>query len=263
MNPRLHPFERIDNFRDFGDYATAAGRRIRSGRLLRSGHHARASDPDLERLGGLDVGVIVDLRRPGERRDQPSRRPAGFKGLVIEGGVDDGAEAPHITFLRTADLTPASGRRFMRDTYRALPFDPSHLEVFGRYFRALGDTGRGTDEAVLIHCAAGKDRTGFLAALTHHLLGVGRDDMVEDYLLTNTAVDLVGRAPDIARQLHRMTGRVASDDAVVAFLGVEAAYLEAALAEVEARFGSLDAYLDQAVGVDGALRDRIVARLSA
>ena len=87
--------------------------------------------------------------------------------------------------------------------------------------------------------------------------------MVEDYLLTNTAVDLVGRAPSIARQLHKMTGRVASDDAVVAFLGVEPAYLEAAFAEVEARHGSLDAYLAQALGVDAALRARIEARLSA
>ena len=259
MSARLHSFESIDNFRDYGDYATAAGRRVRPGRLLRSAHHARASDADLDRLKALEVGVVVDLRRPGERRDQPSRRHDGFDGLVIEGGVDDGAEAPHITFLKTEDLTPASGRRFMQRVYRALPFDASHPEVFGRYFRALGDR----DAPVLIHCAAGKDRTGFLAALTHHLLGVGRDDMVEDYLLTNTAVDLAGRAPSIGRQLHRMTGRVASDDAIVAFLGVEAAYLEAALAEIDARHGSVDAYLEQAVGVDAALRDRITARLSA
>ncbi|MDO9608881.1 MAG: tyrosine-protein phosphatase [Brevundimonas sp.] len=259
MSDRLHAFEAIDNFRDYGDYATAAGRRVRPGRLLRSAHHARASDADLERLKGFDLGAVVDLRRPGERRDQPSRRPDGFDALVIEGGIDDEAEAPHISFLKTADLTPDSGRRFMTQTYRSLPFDGAHIDVFSRYFHALGDQ----DRPVLIHCAAGKDRTGFLAALTHHLLGVHRDDLVEDYLLTNTAVDLAGRAPSIARQLHKMTGRVASDDAVVAFLGVEPAYLEAAFAEVEARHGSLDAYLDQALGVDAALRARIEARLSA
>ena len=259
MSDRLHAFEAIDNFRDYGDYASAAGRRVRPGRLLRSAHHARASDTDLERLKGLDLGVVVDLRRPGERRDQPSRRHDGFDALVIEGGIDDGAEAPHITFLKTADLTPDSGRRFMTQTYRSLPFDASHIDVFGRYFQALGDQ----DRPVLIHCAAGKDRTGFLAALTHHLLGVHRDDLVEDYLLTNTAVDLVGRAPSIGRQLHKMTGRAVADDAVVAFLGVEPAYLEAAFAEVEARHGSLDAYLDRALGVDAALRARIEARLSA
>ena len=232
---------------------------MRAGRLLRSGHHARASDADLERLKGFDLGAVIDLRRPGERRDQPSRRPDGFDALVIEGGIDDGADAPHIAFLKTEDLTPASGRRFMERTYRSLPFDASHIDVFSRYFHSLGDQ----DRPVLVHCAAGKDRTGFLAALTHHLLGVHRDDMVEDYLLTNTAVDLVGRAPSIARQLHKMTGRVAADDAVVAFLGVEAAYLDAALAEVEARHGSVEAYLRDALGIDAARRDRIVERLSA
>lgn len=259
MSSRLHRFDAIDNFRDYGDYATAAGRRVRPGRLLRSAHHARASEPDLERLAGLGLGAVVDLRRPGERRAQPSRRPAGFSATVIEGGIDDGAEAPHITFLKTQDLTPASARAFMDSTYRRLPFDLSHLEVFARYFRALGEA----DGAVLIHCAAGKDRTGFLAALTHRLLGVHPDDMVEDYLLTNRAVDLEARAPGVARQLEAMTGRVASHEAVVAFLGVEAAYLEGAFAEIEARFGSVEAYLDRAAGVDAALRDRIVERLSA
>ena len=259
MNPRLHAFEAIDNFRDYGDYATAAGRRLRPGRLLRSAHHARATEADLARLGDLGLAAVVDLRRPGERRGQPSRRPEGFAGEVIEGGVDDGAEAPHIAFLKTEDLTPDSGRRFMTRTYAELPFDPSHLDLFRRYFHALGEA----EGPVLIHCAAGKDRTGFLAALTHRLLGVAHDDMVEDYLLTNTAVDLEGRAPDIARQLHRMTGRTASEAAVVAFLGVEAAYLDAAFSAIDARSGSLDAYLRDAVGVDDALRDRIAARLSA
>ena len=259
MTDRIHRFDALDNFRDYGDYATAAGRRVGRGRLYRSGHQARASEADLERLGALGIGTVVDLRRPGERRDQPSKRPAGFSGRVIESGHDDGAEAPHITFLKSADLTPASSRRFMIDTYRKLPFEPSHLDLFGRYFAALADT----KAPVLIHCAAGKDLTGLLAALTHHVLGVHRDDMVEDYLLTNTAVALERRAPGVARQLEAMTGRPASHEAVVAFLGVEAAYLETALSEITARHGSVDAYLEQALGIDGALRDRLSERLGA
>ena len=86
---------------------------------------------------------------------------------------------------------------------------------------------------------------------------------MEDYLLTNTAVDLVGRAPAIAGQLKEFTGREASHDAVVAFMGVEPAYLDAAIESIEARHGSLDGYLEQALGVDGALRDRIAERLAA
>jgi protein tyrosine/serine phosphatase len=258
MTGRIHRFDALDNFRDYGDYATAAGRHIAPGRLFRSGHQARASEADLERFGALGIGTVVDLRRPSERRAQPSKRPAGFSATVIESEHDDGGEAPHLTFLRTADLTPDSGRRFMTDTYRRLAFEPSHLDLFTRYFRALGEA----DGPILIHCAAGKDRTGLLAALTHHLLGVHHDDMVADYLLTNTAVDLQGRAPGIARQLEAMTGRPASHDAVVAFLGVEAVYLDTALAEIAALHGSTDGYLEQALGVDTALRDRIGARLA-
>jgi len=259
MTDRLHRFDALDNFRDYGDYASAAGRRIAGGRLFRSAHHARATGPDLERLAGLGLAAVVDLRRPGERRDQPSRRPPGFTGQVIESAHDDGGEAPHITFLKTADLTIDAGRRFMTDTYRELPFDPAHIDLFTRYFRALGEA----DGPVLIHCAAGKDRTGLLAALTHRLLGVHPDDMVEDYLLTNAAVDLAGRAPAIARQLEAMTGRPVAHDAVVAFLGVEPVYLETAMAEIAARHGSVETYLERALGVDAALRDRIGERLTA
>lgn len=258
MVSRIHAFEALDNFRDYGDYATAAGGHVRSGRLFRSAHHAGVTDADLERLAQIDFGVVIDLRRPVERRRQPSRRAPNFSGVVIESDQDEVGEAPHITFLKTADLTPDSGRRFMTQTYRELPFAPAHLDLFSRYFHALAES----DRPVLIHCAAGKDRTGMLAALTHHVLGVSDDDLMQDYLLTNTAVDLEARAPGIAEQLKAFTGRTASHDAVVAFMGVEADYLHAAIKAMKERYGSVDAYLAQALGVDADLRDRIADRLA-
>lgn len=258
MSDRLSPFQAIDNFRDYGDYAVGHGRIVR-GRLYRSAHQARATEADLARLADLNLAVVVDLRRPGERRDQPSRRPANWAGQVIESDHDDGGEAPHITFLKSADLTEDSGRAFMTDTYRRLPFEAAHVDLFSRYFRALADN----DGPVLIHCAAGKDRTGLLAALTHSLLGVSRDDLIHDYLLTNIAVDLEGRAEGLARKLTGMTGRAASYGAVIAFLGVEADYLDGAFAEITARHGSVAAYLEQALGVDAVLAERIRARLTA
>ncbi|MDB5421973.1 MAG: protein tyrosine/serine phosphatase, partial [Brevundimonas sp.] len=229
------------------------------GRLFRSAHQARMNDADLAYLGDLNIGTVVDLRRTIERTKQPSRRPLGFDGVVIQSDLDELGEAPHITFLKTADLTPESGRRFMTGVYREMAFAPAHIETFSAYFRALADS----DRPVLIHCAAGKDRTGMLAALTHHVLGVHRDDLMADYLLTNMAVDLAGRAPEIARQLEKTTGRVASDDAVVAFMGVEPSYLDAAIAAIDDRFGSIDAYLETALGLDVSLRDRIGQRLAA
>lgn len=261
MSDRLLPFQALDNFRDYGDYAvgeTKVGMRVARGRLYRSAHQARVTEADLAQLAALNLSVVVDLRRPSERRDQPSRRPANWAGQVIESDHDDGGEAPHITFLKTADLTETSGRAFMTDTYRRLPFEAAHVDLFSRYFRALAET----DGPVLIHCAAGKDRTGLLAALTHSLLGVSRDDLINDYLLTNAAVDLEGRAEGIARKLTEMTGRSASHGAVVAFLGVEAAYLDGAFAEIATRHGSIGGYLEQALGVDAALAERIRGRLT-
>ncbi len=250
-------FDGVENFRDYGGYASSLGGRLHRDRLLRSGHHNRASDADLERMSDLKVEVIVDLRRTSERRDQPSRRGPRFNGLVIEG--DDGVvyDAPHIAFLRESDLTEDSVRGFMLKTYDAMPFDERHIEVFTRYFRALETM----DGAVVIHCAAGKDRTGLLAALTHHALGVSRDDLVEDYLATNAAVRLQERAPEVGRRIQETYGRKASDAAVIAFLGVEPAFLDKALASIEAKHGSLDGYLTDVLGVDAAARERLAVRL--
>ncbi|CAN5402701.1 tyrosine-protein phosphatase [soil metagenome] len=258
MIARHRPLATLDNFRDYGDYPTASGRRVKAGRLFRSANHARLSEDDLAQVAGCDIGTVVDLRRPVERTGQPSRRPAGWTGRVLENDLDTAAEAPHMTFLKSADLTPDSGRQFMTALYAEMAFTDAHIDLFRRYFMALGEA----DRPVLIHCAAGKDRTGLLAALTHHLLGVHPDDMMADYLLTNVAVDLDARAPGIARALEKASGKKAPHDAVVAFLGVEPAYLDGAFASIAQRHGSVDAYLEQALGVDGALRTRIGERLT-
>lgn len=256
MTGRIYTFEALDNFRDYGDYGTAAGR-VTRGRLFRSAHHARASNADLARLAEFSFTAIVDLRRPGERRGQPSRRPEGWSGTVIESDHDDGAEAPHIAFLKASELTVVSARSFMQKAYRQLPFEPPHIDLFSRYFRVLA----ASEGPVLIHCAAGKDRTGMLAALTHHLLDVHRDDLIEDYLLTNRAVAFETRMPAMMRRLEELTGRTASPEAVAAFLGVEAEWLDAAFSAIVDVHGSLDGYLKTALGVDSALRERIREKL--
>lgn len=259
MTARIHPFEAVENVRDYGGYDTAASRRLASGRLLRSGHWANATEADLARFQELGVATVVDLRRVREREQQPSRRPEGCTAQVFTAPAqpDDLTEAPHIQFLKSRDLTPDASREFMTSAYRRIPYEAPHLDLFSRYFRALADG----DGPVLIHCAAGKDRTGILAALTHRLVGVHADDMIEDYVLTNTAVRLEERAPEIAERLMRWSGRPASPEAVVAFVGVEPAYLDEAFAEIDRQSGSLDAYFEQALGLDAATRERIIERL--
>ncbi len=145
----------------------------------------------------------------------------------------------------------------MYDYYDEAPFVDRHLELYGRYFKALGEA----DGPVLIHCAAGKDRTGILAALTHHLSGVPDEHIVEDFMLTNNPQRLAQRLPVVMQMMSETTGRTPSEGAVIVAMSVEAAYLERAFAAIAARYGSTDNYLSRALGVDAALRERLEARL--
>jgi len=250
--PRL---EGVDNFRDFGGYPTAYGRRLKRGRLLRSASHGRATDADLQALADLSIAVVVDLRRKTERERDPSRRHPEFSGAVIVND-DDGPDTWH-EHIRRSDLSAASFRAYLIDYYRAAPFEARHIDLFRRYFAAL----ERAEGPVLIHCAAGKDRTGLLAALTHHLAGVHPDDILVDYLKTNEAARINERTPLMAAAIAELTGRTPPEEAVRVALGVEAAYLETAFAEITKVHGGLDVYLNEVIGLSPERAGALAARL--
>ena len=250
--------EAVENFRDYGDYPAAGGRRLRKGRLYRSASHGRATDADLMAIDALGLAVIVDLRRPGERERDPPRRGPAFAGRVIQNDEGEGADDdPWWNFVRGSDLSEGAFRDYLRDYYRAAPFKARHLDLFARYFQALA-AGEGP---VLIHCAAGKDRTGVLAALTHHVAGVHPDDIVADYLLTNNPERIAARAPMVAAMIRQETGRAPTDAAIRAAIGVEAEYLDEAFRAITASHGGVDAYLARELGVDAPLREKLEGQL--
>jgi protein tyrosine/serine phosphatase len=250
-------FEGIDNFRDYGDYPTGTGRRLKRGVLYRSAAHAMATDADLEKMAALNLAAIVDLRRKNERERAPSRRHPAFTGEVIYTDAGDVGEDPWQLFLRQSDLSAEAFRGYMHDYYDQAPFVDRHLDLYARYFRALAKA----DGPVLIHCAAGKDRTGILAALTHHLAGVHTDDIAADFLLTNDEKRLAARLPVVMQMMTESTGRAPSEGAVMVAMSVEPHYLERAFAAMQARHGGVDAYLRDALGVDDDLRAALEARL--
>ena len=254
---RILAFEGVDNFRDYGDYATHHGARLTRGVLFRSAHHARATEADLRKMAGLGLATIVDLRRKSERDREPSRRPASFNARVIENDIGDVGVAPHMTFVANNELTPESVRGFMIEEYRRIPFEPRHLDLYRRYFQAVA----AAEGPVVIHCAAGKDRTGILAALTHHLIGVHTDDILADYLLTNTAIGMDQRIPLMKQAIADGIGREPTEAAARVAMGVDEAYLAGAIAAIEGRHGSIDAYLQAVLGVDAAKRAKVEARL--
>jgi protein tyrosine/serine phosphatase len=113
----------------------------------------------------------------------------------------------------------------------------------------------------VVHCAAGKDRTGLACAFLHHIAGVHHDDMIADYLLTNDESRLDRKVAQAGGFVERLVGRRPSDSALRAWVQVYPEFLDAAFDEIRIRSGSMDRYLDDVLGVDAALRERIQARL--
>lgn len=221
--------EGVDNFRDFGVAAALPGR------LFRAAHLANATPSDIAALKALDLFAIVDLRRPSERAQKPS--PPGLAQCVIASDDGDREQAPHLEFLRQGDTRDDAVQAFLLDYYRRVPFEPHHRTLFGSAFQAA-EQGR-----ILIHCTAGKDRTGILAALILHHLGAAHTEIFADFLRTNDAMlrePHLGRAKVIARQL---LGTEPSVNVLRAMLGVQAAHLEASLTAVRQRFSRIADYV--------------------
>lgn len=244
-------FEAIENFRDFGGYDTACGRGLKSGRLYRSGHHAHATDDDLAKLAALGPVAIIDLRQPDERLREPSRRWAGFGAIVIDNDIL--STQNWVDELRVSPMTAESLVGDTRRHYRLNVFEPRLVDLFRRFLAQVA----AAEGPVVVHCAAGKDRTGLACAFLHHIAGVHRDDMIADYLLTNDEARLDRKVAQSAVFVEQLTGRRPSDAALRAWVQVYPDFLEAAFDEIRERCGSVDLYLAEVLGVDAAMRERI------
>lgn len=236
----------IHNFRDYGGYA-ARGGRLRRGMLWRSGQHSEASGPDLVAVHALGIATIIDLRGDSERAANACLRHADFAGEVLfhpgettgRAGLAVHAEAARE--VRSAD----DARGAMLAVYRKLPFRPVLVGTFRLYMAALAER----DRPSLLHCLAGKDRTGLGVALVHSLLGVHHDDMMADYLLTNTAGNAEARIQAGERHVRQGFGAEMSDAALRVLMGVEEAFLDTAFAAIRDEHGSVDAYARDVLGV--------------
>ncbi|WP_417477921.1 tyrosine-protein phosphatase [Maricaulis sp.] len=254
---RITPLDGVHNFRHFHGYEAADGTRVRPG-LYRSGHFSRSSEADRDLVRALGITVVADLRRPRERKLEPSAWPADHVLRVISSDADDDGEPPHLKFLRTGDHSLEAVRAYMQSAYRRIPRETGNQSVFREGFKALA-SGE-ADGGFLVHCAAGKDRTGIFCALVLGELGVSRDEIIEDYLLTNTAVDFDSLVPMVRQRLQENYGHVMPDEVMRAFLGVEADLLHTALTTI----GDQDRYLRDVLGITdderAALRERWLER---
>lgn len=252
------PTEGIHNFRDYGGWLTLDGGQVRHGLLFRSGQHVGATEADLALIGALDIRTVIDLRGTSERERNPCRRVEGFAGEVIYYDGETSSSPPHMDV--DPDVTTAAfAHARMLSVYTRMPHNPAMQNMFARYLRILAER----DGASLVHCFAGKDRTGVAATLLLHILGVSEKNQMAEFLRTNTAPTLAILRAQSVPGIEARLGRKLDEEATRALLEVHEEYLLRFRETVTGMDGSLDGWLEARIGVDealrGALRSRFVA----
>jgi protein-tyrosine phosphatase len=239
------------NLRDYGGYALVGGGRLVRSRLFRSGEFDSATPQDLQLIGALKLKTLVDLR--GTRERSASLKVLAKLAEEIVSVEDETVQAsPHVD-VALASMNSAEARSRMLQIYSTLPFRPRLVERLRRYFKVLA----ASDQPVLVCCMAGKDRTGWAVALVHAALGVHRDDILADYLLTNSAGDNEARIAALARDLELRFRARLDDQALQVVASVRDEYLIGAFDAVAARYGSINDYLHTALQVTPEMQDTL------
>lgn len=257
MSDRHIPLEGAMNFRDFGGYVTTGGRMVKARRLFRSGALGGLTEADHVVLKAFRIRLICDLRRESERQHAPTRWCA-----------EPCAEEWHLPLFKDGESalaswamikTPEGVREKMIDTYRALVRAPGILQKYRTLFERLAST---ENCPVLVHCSAGKDRTGVVCALILSALGVDRDTVMEDFLLTTRYYDSEKAWARLTTQvLDLELARGWSKETLVPVFGVERAYLEASFDAIAEAHGSVEGFLMRGVGLAPSTLDEIRAHL--
>ena len=228
----------MDNFRDIAGttsaYTTSHDGTMRAGVFYRS-NALTPTAADLATLNGLGISDVYDLRTPSEIASTPDTLPDGasYTNIDIIGSTTSGSNITNISFS-----SAEQARAMMQETNRAFVNDAGMRGQFAVLFNELA----AADGAALFHCTAGKDRTGWTAAVLLSIAGVDEATVMSNYLATNDYT-----AARVAATLAAMPASMA--EIYAPLLGVEASYLQAGLDEISADYGNMENYLKQGLGL--------------
>ncbi len=232
-----------ENFRDFGGYSTEDGNQLKTGLLYRSNQLDRLTDEDYQIVDQLGIRLVVDFRDASERGASITRWQGNeiphFLPLAMP---STGKLAPiqkQIEVMLEANVDVDEMNEVAVELYRVLPFEHA-----AKYSQLLKEVADDSNLPLLMHCAAGKDRTGFGAAMIHSVLGVDRETIYADFLMSNQFP--LAEYADLPKT-----------EAYKLFLGVDRSWLEGSFAAIEERYGSVDKYLEQGLGIDSFTQARI------
>lgn len=238
---RVLPLEGASNFRDLGGYPGHGGRPVRWRTLFRSDHLGALTPADFGALRRIGLARALDFRGATERAAAPYELP-GIAQYALEIEPTVVQRMQDLSSLGQRLSAPVVGE-LMRELYRGLVNDQSHryAELFAHLIE--------TDGPLVFHCTAGKDRTGLAAALVLFALGVPREIVMQDYLLTNEVYlrPPLPADPELA-------------EALAVLWRVEAGFLEGALQAIDRDHGGVERFLEARLGLDRAARDLLAQR---
>jgi protein-tyrosine phosphatase len=232
--------EGASNFRDLGGYPTADGRIVRWRRIFRSNHLGHLTPADIDVVRGLGVRSAFDFRGLDER----AAAMCGIEDITVHSlPIEPTVIAALRARLAAGSLSADDALEIMRESYR------NYVRLNTHSFRALFAHLLDDHAPLVIHCTAGKDRTGFACALVLHALGVPDEFIADDYLLTNR---FYRRDPSASTDLPENVRQ--------AIGSVEASFLAAGFDAIRTDYGDLDSYLRDGlalgVGERTSLRER-------
>ncbi|HEX7095446.1 MAG TPA: tyrosine-protein phosphatase [Acidimicrobiales bacterium] len=233
--------EGVRNFRDIGGHRTVDGRRVRTRKVFRAGHLAAATDADLQVLEELGVSLVIDFRGPidiaaeGEDRLPPRARLVRIPMHDPARGADIRTilfeSPPEVLLARFGDGRAAEA---MVRGACAFVTDARRVEQYGLMLRTIIDN---EDGATVIHCSAGKDRTGWAASLMLLALGVPEQTVIEHYLESNA------HQRDRSERLAQLARAGIDPTTLQPFFEVREEYKRAALEALERSWGGIEGYL--------------------
>lgn len=247
---RVVPLQGGRNFRDLGGYRTGDGRMVKWGLLYRSGSMTGLTADDYAALEKRGIRVVCDLRSSAERQAEPVHWPHALPRVLADDYVMDNGQ-----FLPKGDLrqvSPEAVRAAMAASY------PRLLTQFNSQYRRMFGELLAGHAPLAFNCSAGKDRTGVGAALILTALGVPRETVIADYMLSNQTLDpakLMG-----GKAMAGSPFAALPPDALKLLVGVDRSYIEAAFALIDAHQGGAEGYLRDELGL-GAPQIALLRRL--
>jgi protein-tyrosine phosphatase len=252
---RVLPIPGISNFRDLGGYETSEGRVTKWGRLYRSGDFSRFPPAGQETLSALGITTIVDFRSKSEKERAPTRWYDDTKPTTINLPIGDNAadwSSELSQQLQSGVFTAEEIHLTFIDMYESIPLENA-AEYTSLFNNILSQDGA----PLLFHCTAGKDRTGIGAALILSALDVPRATIMEDFMLTNEAVNLEVLLPMLAKIFGKQAGTEIDPESIRPIGAVDQIFLESSFTSIEVEYGTIDRYLEEALGLTSEKRGQL------